>query len=163
MSTIWRPSTKNPKIEFANAPEFISDGSVAKAIRDSYNEYVIKTNPKELKEKNGYIQTNWTENDEENEATYKATYSDRYAWGVMKAPLSKRAPPQQEARQQATLEEEEEQEIPKFVKSSPKQENVLVGILEQLEILNKHFEIIAQYFVDKGIQPASKLATPRTE
>ena len=158
MSTIWRPSTKNPKIEFANAPEFISDGSVPKAIRDSYNEYVVKTNPKELPEKNGYIQTSWTENDEDNEATYKATYSDRYAWGVMKAPLSKRAQAQvQESRQQSTIDEGEEQEAPKFAKSSPKQENVLLGILDQLEILNKHFEVITQYFADKGITTADKL------
>lgn len=161
MSTIWRQSNKNPKIEFANAPEFISEGNIAKAIRDSYNEYIVKTNPKELPEKNGYIQTEWTENDEDNEATYKATYSDRYMWGVMKAPLGKRAQAQvQEAKQQTTFEEEAEEgeaEKPQFQKSTPKQEAVLVRISEQLETLNKYVEIIAQSFVDKGIQPASKL------
>jgi hypothetical protein len=84
--SIWKDSS-NPRVKFANGGDFL-ESDISENCRKSYEAYIHTEDTTKLeKNKKGYYVTKWSYDDKDKKASYSATYSDDFGWGVMKVPL----------------------------------------------------------------------------
>ena len=158
---IWK-KTRNPKTFLASSEDFLADEKISQTCKDSYIEYTETTDGNELpKNKAGYPQTNWSYIDNIQGVSYTATFNEKYGWGVMRNPADRKqedtktqtvtATPATPTKGQSTIDASQ------LAKSSPKLESSLGTIAEEITIIRKLIEILAEKKADELIKPASEI------
>jgi hypothetical protein len=136
---------------FTNKDDFLKakESEIPVEIRRTYENYTDTKKPENIPKKGDRYQPEWSMDDSSAGWRYKATYDDRYGWGVMRTELKKKAEGTGgTGGEQSTLAtsniEAELQTLNTRMKD-------VQSLLEEIRDLNK---VVASFFAEKGIQTA---------
>ena len=125
------------------------ESEVSVEIRRSYENFINTKKPENLPKKGDRYQPEWSIDDSSAGWRYKATYDDRYSWGVMRTEIKKKAEgAAAEGGGQSTL----------ATSNIEAELQTINARLKDMQILHEEsrdlLKVIAGFFAEKGIQRA---------
>lgn len=164
MAIDWREvEGKYGTMYFTSRDDFLKaiESEIPVEIRRSYENYVNTKKPENLPKKGDRYQPEWVIDDGTAGWRYKATYDDRYSWGVMRTEIKKK-PEEATATTggtggQATLPTTN---IEAELKVTNARLSDIQELLEDIRDMNK---IVGAYFAEKGMTTADKLKKEKDE
>ena len=154
----WREvEGKYGTMYFTDADSFLSakESEIAVEIRRTYENFKNTKKPENMAKKGDRYQPEWTVDDNEQGWRYKATYDDRYGWGVIRTEIKKKPAAAREG--QSTL-------ATSNVEAELQTINARLKDIQTLdEEIRDLLKVIAGFFVEKGIKSAEELKKERAQ